>query len=280
MILGYLVYTQFEAKRNSKFIDILLNSAKNRNISLKVLIYENIEIHIGNKPEILYNKENIEIPRFVILRVMGYRIYEMFEKLGVRTFNSSKISYLFDNKFNAYKRIKNMGIDILDTKMVSKGNFINENITFPIVTKPIDSKGGDRVVYNVDALSLNDSIKKYDDKFIVQRPSDVLGKDLRVYVIGKEIITSILRISKNNFLSTYCKGGIAELYTLNNDELNIVNKIINNFDFDYVGIDFLFNKNGIVFSEIENVVGARMVYNLTDIDIGDKFIEYVSKNYE
>ena len=44
---------------------------------------------------------------------------------------------------------------------------------------------------------------------------------------------------------------------------------------DYVGIDFLFNNNKLVFNEIENVVGARMVYSLTNIDIGDLFIKYI-----
>ena len=42
-----------------------------------------------------------------------------------------------------------------------------------------------------------------------------------------------------------------------------------------MGIDFVFDNGKIIFNEIEDVVGSRMVYTYTDIDIVDIYIKYL-----
>ena len=46
---------------------------------------------------------------------------------------------------------------------------------------------------------------------------------------------------------------------------------------DYYGIDFVFDGGQPVFNEIEDTVGARMVYSVTDIDILDLYCDYIKK---
>ena len=59
------------------------------------------------------------------------------------------------------------------------------------------------------------------------------------------------------------------------------------FIFEIVGLplifffpprDFLFTKDGLVLNEIENVVGARMVYSKTNINVAKLLIEYICAN--
>ncbi len=111
-----------------------------------------------------------------------------------------------------------------------------------------------------------------------QKVASDVGKDLRVWVIGGEIIASILRVSKTDFRSNYCLGGEAFLYDLSDDEKAQINKIISLVNGDYYGIDFVFNNGKIVFNEIEDTVGARMVYDKTDIDIIELYCDYIKKN--
>ena len=59
------------------------------------------------------------------------------------------------------------------------------------------------------------------------------------------------------------------------EEIKKVEKITKLFDFDFVGIDFVFDNGKIIFNEIEDVVGSRMVYTYTDIDIVDIYIKYL-----
>ena len=264
MILGYLIYSEYESKRNAFFIEKLISASNKYSIKLILLLSEKINFVLDSNREIIYYENKLlDIPDFVIQRTMNHDLSFRFEKLGIRVFNSSYISLVADNKYNAYMEVSKLGVNILNTRHISDKN--SKNIFFPNVTKPIDSKGGDRVFFNKNIEEYKESIKKYKNDFLLQEPSEVLGEDLRVYVIGKKIIISMLRTSNSGFISNY--------------EESIVNKIIDAFDFDYVGIDFLFNKDGLVFNEIENVVGARMLYELTNIDIAEFFIEYIKSKF-
>ena len=53
-------------------------------------------------------------------------------------------------------------------------------------------------------------------------------------------------------------------------------KIIGEFDFGLVGIDFLIDEQeDFVFNEIEDVVGARMLYQVSDINLLHEYFVYI-----
>ena len=104
------------------------------------------------------------------------------------------------------------------------------------------------------------------------------GKDLRVWAIGNDIITSILRESDTDFRSNFCLGGRATPYKMNEEEKSLVKRILSLVESDYIGIDFLFDGGHLIFNEIEDTVGARMVYDKTDIDIIKLYCDYIKKN--
>ena len=62
------------------------------------------------------------------------------------------------------------------------------------------------------------------------------------------------------------------------DEKAIVEKIVDLFDFGLAGIDFIIGDNGaLIFNEIEDVVGSRMLYSCSDINIVALYLEYIKK---
>ncbi len=159
--------------------------------------------------------------------------------------------------------MKNNGIEIMETRYKKT----------PFIKKPIDSHGGNGVV-------MCDNLSDYDDNFVCQKPASDLGRDLRVWVVGKKIITSIFRENKNDFRSNYCLGGTATPYELSSDERALTEKIISLVDGDYYGIDFVFHKSKIVFNELEDTVGARMVYDKTNIDILKHYCDHIKSNID
>ena len=101
-------------------------------------------------------------------------------------------------------------------------------------------------------------------------------QDLRVYVIGKEIIAAVLRTAREGFKSNFSLGGEVKLYHLSDTEISIVNTIIKQFDFGLVGIDFIIGDYGeLIFNEIEDVVGSRMLYQCSNINIVEKYLQYI-----
>lgn len=195
---------------------------------------------------------------YVINRTNDFHIAERFEKRGIRVFNPSAFSRLANDKQLCYDFMEKNGIEIMPTRF--KG--------VPFVKKPKSGHGGQGVV-------MCESPDEYDDAFVCQKPASDLGRDLRVWVVGGEIIASILRVNNGDFRSNFCLGGEAIVYNLSDKETETVKKIISLVKGDYYGIDFVFDGGKIVFNELEDAVGARMVYEKTDIDIISLYCDYI-----
>lgn len=240
---GVLIYTKAEAQRNRFAVNKFTE-----NLGVRLVD----ESYRGNAG-------------FVINRTNDYKIAEYFEQKGIRVFNPSTLSKLANDKQLCYEFMADNGVEIMPINY--KG--------VPVVKKKIDGHGG----IEVEMLTESEEFQK---GYVYQKPCDTLGKDLRVWVMGGEIVTAILRESKTDFRSNFCLGGSATPYTLSIEEKQLVKKIIALVKSDYIGIDFIFNNGRLVFNEIEDTVGARMVYDQTDMDILSLYCDYIKEelNYE
>ena len=66
-------------------------------------------------------------------------------------------------------------------------------------------------------------------------------------------------------------------YQLNDNEIQMVKKILQKIPLDYGAVDFIFHNGQAVLNEIEDAAGARMLYENTDIDIARMFVEYIAE---
>ena len=97
-----------------------------------------------------------------------------------------------------------------------------------------------------------------------------------MYVLGDTILAAVCRTAKEGFKSNYSLGGEVSLYTLSDENISFVKKIMEQFSFGLVGIDFLVDEKGkFLFNEIEDVVGARMLYQLTSINLVEKYLQFI-----
>ena len=235
---GVLLYPEKEAKRNAFAV-------------------EKFREYLGVK---LFDESYRGKADYVINRTNNYRVAEYFEEKGIRVFNTSSLSRLANDKQLCYDFMEEHGIEIMPTRY--KG--------VPAVKKPVNGHGGEGVI-------MLEAPEEFEDGFVYQKPCSELGRDLRVWVIGGEIITAILRESKTDFRSNFCLGGSATPYRLSADETAQIKKIISLVKADYIGIDFVFNNGSLVFNEIEDAVGARTVYAETDIDIIKLYCEHIKQ---
>ena len=58
-------------------------------------------------------------------------------------------------------------------------------------------------------------------------------------------------------------------------KINRIIDLVTPLGADYYGIDFVFDNGKAVFNELEDAVGARMLYANTDIDIIEMYINYI-----
>lgn len=244
-MLGYLIYDKKDVHRgtNHNFITWLIDEAKKYDIEL-----------------VLYTQENLpdKTPDFIINRS---RFYKLSEKFNTFHINDPMVTKIANDKWLTYEYFKDI-VPMMTTVLA-------KDMVCPCVVKNRFGHGG----HDVHLLS---DYKAYSDDYIAQDIA-TKGKDLRVYILDNQIYAAVLRTNDQDFKSNYSLGGQAQLYHLNEDEKHCVHKILKKLPMIYGGIDFLFHNDELVLNEIEDPVGAMMLYNLTDKNIVEDLFKIIIK---
>lgn len=259
-MLGYLIYDNEQKEKNRWFINHFFQLSKKHNL--------NIQLKIVERGEIIQ-----DLPDYAIVRTINRELTEYLSKNGVILFNNLKTSLIANDKYETYQFCKKIGIECMKTELLSNNA---PSIPYPFVVKSVDGHGGSEV-YLVENERKFEEVKDklVGKKCIAQEIADTLGVDVRAYLLGGEIVSSIKRYSKKDFRSNYSLGGGFEKTQLTEEQKVVIDKLYKQLNFDYVGIDFIYNNNKWVLNEIEDVVGARMLYKLNEIDILDKYLLYI-----
>lgn len=281
---GWIIYGAEEAKKNRWFIKQLISYANEKNVSLELIYAEKLSFGIENESEAVFvSGERRNFPDFVMNRSIFPFLSRFFEKAGVKVFNDAKTAEICNDKRLTHMYLADKGIPMMDTLFFDRRFFDGEcdGIEFPCVVKPADGHGGAGVCIANDVCELNEAVKSYKtDCFLVQKIASERGRDLRVYVMGKKILAAMLRSSDADFRSNFSLGGRASVYKMNSEEEALVYKVMSFFNLSYAGIDFIFDKDGMKLNEIEDVVGARMLYEFTDLKPHEMFIDYILSEIE
>ncbi|MBQ3003933.1 MAG: ATP-grasp domain-containing protein [Clostridia bacterium] len=258
---GWLIYSREGAKRNRAFIDFWKNAASERGVSIR-LMYTDDPLPTEN-------------PDFAVVRDMNPAYSKMLEDRGIRVFNPSSVSEICNDKWNTYCLAEKLGVPFPTTEYIPDPSDMKAH-PYPYVLKSCTGHGGTQVFMvrnNEEARVASASLAGIPS--VLQTPVSDLGKDLRIYVLGKKVIASMLRISKTDFRSNFCLGGSAIPYQLTAHEQSIVDAFSDALPFGLVGIDLIFDHGKAVFNEIEDVVGCRMLYGLTDVKPVELYLSYI-----
>jgi glutathione synthase/RimK-type ligase-like ATP-grasp enzyme len=114
------------------------------------------------------------------------------------------------------------------------------------------------------------------ERFIVQPLCDEAGKDLRVYVLGGEILAGVYRVSSSDFRSNYSLGGSVQRIPAPVEMVKMVGILHQGLGLDFVGVDFIRHGGKWVFNELEDSVGCRMLYQTSEIDAVCEYTKYVA----
>ncbi len=282
---GWLIYNQEMAQINEKFIAWFMTTAEQLKIELRLVIKEELSYGvINNQLFILYKGEQLAAPDFAIMRNNDPLLSKQLEGLGVTVFNTAFTSEISNHKGKTHQYLAGKGIPMLDTVFVRLEEWSPKSLPFsyPVVVKEVAGKGGNEVYAATSVAELENILSNVTAKeLVIQRMGDVPGRDVRVFVVGNQIIAAALRYSDSDFRANYSLGGQARLYELSGEERALVQKVIDQFagGLGFVGIDFLFAKDGsFIFNEIEDVAGSRTLSANSDVDIVKHYLEYVVRS--
>lgn len=289
-----LLYDEVDICKNQWFINHFIDEASKQGISL-ILLKSSELYSISNMP----NNNSFDWskiifkPDFVINRSRDSYLSSLLENEGIKSYNSSEVIKIANNKDLTYKYFQSMDIECLPYICNSIDNFLslprNEFLTsisvlgYPLVLKPTDGHGGKDISLVTNNTTLIETLSSLyvTDKsrnFIIQKFASDPGLDLRVYVMGNKILAGILRSSISDFRSNFSLGGQAALHNLSKEESELVARISSAFNSDFIGIDFVYNNGMPILNEIEDAVGCRMLYSSTDIDVIPLYLNHIQNS--
>lgn len=271
---GWLVYDHDNIQRNSFFIDRWLSAAQVH--SVKLLLVKAQELAYGiqqGKPFLLYQSQPLR-PDFVVMRAQHPLLSEHLEKMNIPCFNNAKVADVCNHKQKTHSLFSSI-LPMMPTAFLEASSFENP-FPYPVVVKGSHGCGGRSVFLAKNDQEYQEAARLIaPDDFIVQPLCDEPGKDLRVYVLGKHIIATMLRHQSGDFRSNVGLGGGSHPAELTQELKAYVDEVMKQFDFGLAGIDFIFHQGKPVFNEIEDVVGTRMLYMHTQRDIAAEYLSYI-----
>lgn len=299
-----IMYHEKDVNKNRWFIDTFIEKSRKYNIDMRLVTVEEYEKKIADFEDV----------HAVIARMINPKISDELEKKGVRVFNSAYISKICNNKAECIRHVNSFGVKSIPTIAVNKSKnnsmsfelcgennselnaimkYISHENRLPasdeFIIKSVCGHGGQEV------LTLSEYVSEYGDELIVndafcsqeKNASDYYTDycviqpvvknegDVRVYIVGGDIIGAVKRTS-DTLKSNYSLGGHVELYKLNESQIIQVKNITENISLDYAGIDFLLVDNEFIFNEIEDVVGARMLSLCSDTDYIELYLKHIN----
>lgn len=162
--------------------------------------------------------------------------------MGVVTMNSPESVMLARDKFASLLELTKRGIPIPETAIVEDPREVMQLIERwgDVVIKPLigslglgsvkvnDPDIGYRVAKSI--LSVNEPV--YVQKYI-RKPD----RDIRVFVVGDEVLGSIFRFSNGSWKTNIAQGAIAQMIEVSSELTELSLKVVRTLKMEYAGID-------------------------------------------
>lgn len=256
---GYVYYSKAEAVRNHAFIEDLINVSEKLGIELRLLT-------------------GVERPDsdtdFILFRDRDTGRAAQFEREGLRLFNRAEVNRIANDKLQTFELATLLGVPAVPTRRIHSIDEIN---SYPCVLKTVDGHGGNEVFLCTSAADAKLFFTKFHDRKLIVQPFIESGaRDIRVFMIGNEVVGAVKRTGNGSFKSNYTLGGSVEKYILSSWLEKDVKTISRAIKSDYVGIDFLLLPDGRwLLNEIEDPVGARSLYITHEFSVAGELMKYI-----
>lgn len=221
-------------------------------------------------------------PDAILSRQRDAFVSEQFERMGIPVFNNSLVCRICNDKRITYQFLQ--GFPMPQTVFLSPTRQDPpEGTRFPVVVKPACSHGGDRVLVVHNEHEWREAAARIlPQPALQQAVVTEAGRDLRVYVLGGQILAGVMRTARTGVVSNFKQGGHVALHQLTDAERELAQRVIDRFEqagapLHMAGVDLLYDHGHPVLGEVEDVVGSRMLYNTSEIDIVALYLQHIAK---
>lgn len=282
-----LIITNQEIGHNIYKINRFTEEGKKLGVSLSTYVND------GTLAVIKDNDIKLNLPKcdFVIYLDKDIYLAKMLEKKGIRLFNKADFIKLCDDKSLTNIECSNRGIRMPKTitgPLFYSEELKEENLKFldkvieelglPLVMKRVYGSLG-LGVYLVNTKE--ELISLYKEKCreplqFQEYISSSKGKSLRVIIIDKQIVGAFERYNREDFRSNFGRCASSKQIYLDPTYRKFAQKIADEFDIEYAGVDLLFGENNDpVLCELNSNAFFEEFEKTTGINVAKLFLEMV-----
>ncbi|MYL44899.1 RimK family alpha-L-glutamate ligase [Virgibacillus halodenitrificans] len=237
----------------------------------------------------LLKKPSEKIADYVVFADKDIYLAKQLELMGLRVFNSSQAIEISDDKIATYQCLAQTGLPIPKTIVYPKvfitaqtdEDIINnaiKSLGFPMVVKEAFGSFGEQVYLVHTSEELWDKVNELLGKAFVFQEfiSSSYGRDMRLQVVGNEVVAAMKRASTNDFRANVSAGGTMEAYTPSKIEREMAVQATKSIGADFAGIDLLYGEDGSpLICEINSNAHIRNMYDCTGINVADFIMDYI-----
>ncbi|MCZ2258418.1 ATP-grasp domain-containing protein [Sporosarcina sp. G11-34] len=231
-----------------------------------------------------------ERPDFVVFLDKDTLLARFLKNAGIPIFNDPDVIETCDNKAKQYLELAKHGIPMPKTiiapkiypSFTIKDSGYYEKILLalglPMIIKEGHGSFGMRVYLIETKEEFHEKVDELRgvDYVFQQFIETSRGRDIRVNIVGNDIVAAMYRSSETDFRANITNGGVAEVIELTEEQKTLAIQAAHAVGAEFAGVDLLFGeKETPLVCEVNAAAHIRNIYNVTGINVADAMIAYI-----
>lgn len=290
-LTGWVVYNgNLEDDSFVDFANMIEEAGDKQGISIKKIKNNDLLVYLSSDQLNFLTDQVDQLPDFVVFTDKDLYLARQLENMGIPLFNNSYTIEVSDDKIKSYQLLAEAKVPIPETIISPKVyynhdkidysflKYVIEKFKFPLILKEAFGSFGQQVYLIENEGQLLSKVKKLVDRPILfqQFIDSSYGRDIRLQVVGEEVVTSMLRKSENDFRANISSGGSMEPYKPTAEEKRLAILAAKAVNADFAGVDILFGPNNTpLVCEVNSNAHIRNLYNCTGVNAADYIIKHI-----
>lgn len=273
---GAIIHNHFMySTKFSEQIDLYLEASRKYDCSLDVL---------SNAEQPLKKYD------FVVFLDKDIFLAKQYEMRGIPVYNSSDSIAKCDDKALMYLSLRPFGFPMPKTLIVplTYSNVCWENIPFvdyaiselslPLVFKQSKGSFGQQVWLINSKFELIEKLNEYSSSgcILQEYVYSSSGRDIRLEVVGNQVVASMYRWSDTSFKANVSSGGMCKAYEPRKCEIDLAIAVCKALGLSFGGVDILFGENDQpILCEVNSNAHIKNLLQCTGVNVAENIFDYI-----